>query len=268
MPATLADIQEKYGDSVYPLYKDQMHEPYMECENGNGYLGVVLYDRDQDKIISHLSGKPIKKINKSHLVKYGMNSFDEYRQKFGLNKNVPLQSVYISEKQRHTAVGNIKAKKMNDGGTKRMALKASKIAAIKATSRPAKNTVMWKNKSGLCDAQIAARLTVIKEIVGSPNITSGHVLKYDKKLYYQVYEREGGIKGLLERLNIIPAQEWGHKYDDAFLLGRLRKFVLDNKRIPTSSDFDRGAFYKHFGSWRRAKMMAGLDQLLAEVKAT
>ena len=89
MPATLSDIQRKYGESIYPLYKDTIHEPYMESDTGNGYQGVVLYDEKEDKIISHLSGKPIEKINKSHLLKYGLNSLNEYRERFGLNKNVP-----------------------------------------------------------------------------------------------------------------------------------------------------------------------------------
>ena len=49
MPAILEDIQEKYGEAVYPLYKDEAHEPYMENGKG-GYQGVVLYDKLEDKV--------------------------------------------------------------------------------------------------------------------------------------------------------------------------------------------------------------------------
>jgi hypothetical protein len=68
MPATLADIQAKYGDSVYPLYKDQMHEPYMETDTGRGYMGVVMYSELDDKVMCNECGKWFKKITPQHVI--------------------------------------------------------------------------------------------------------------------------------------------------------------------------------------------------------
>ncbi len=58
------------------------------------------------------------------------------------------------------------------------------------------------------------------------------------------------------------------------LIDSLREYVMKNKKIPLAKDkktdtglsFSIRTYKNHFGSWNRAKMMAGLDQLLAEIK--
>ena len=45
MPVTLFDIQRKYGDSVYPLYKDEMHEPFMENEPSKTNMRGVFHNK-------------------------------------------------------------------------------------------------------------------------------------------------------------------------------------------------------------------------------
>ena len=85
-----------------------------------------------------------------------------------------------------------------------------------------------------------------------------------------IYKREGGIDGLLKYLKIKPAQDWGHKYEDAYLLGALRKYVIDNGEMFQGRPEDNGlpnigTYIKHFGSWRRAKTLAGLNDLLREL---
>jgi len=61
------------------------------------------------------------------------------------------------------------------------------------------------------------------------------------------------------------------RYNESDLIGSLRSFVIKYKRMPYVKDcFDElpsiTTFMHRFGSWNKARIMAGLDQLLAEVK--
>lgn len=97
MPATLNDIQRKYGESVYPLYKDQMHEPYMENDSGFGYQGVVMYDELEDKVQCSICGGWFKLITHTHLKRHGLTSAREYKEIAGINKTTPVCGKGYSE---------------------------------------------------------------------------------------------------------------------------------------------------------------------------
>ena len=63
------------------------------------------------------------------------------------------------------------------------------------------------------------------------------------------------------------------RLNDAKLLASLRKYVITFGRMPTTRELratnnlaSYDAFVNHFGSWNKVKMMAGLDQLLEEMK--
>ena len=272
MTATLADIQRKYGDSVYPLYKDQMHEPYMESNNGIGYKGVVMYDELEDKVQCAECGKWFEALS-THLKIHKLTG-REYKDSNGLFYKVPLCSKKLSNKRSMSAIIHntkrtnlLKGYKHNKGS--RILVNAQQRAALKIQS---------KNKHGLCDAQVAARLLVVRDICGYKkiqDIKSADVRKYDRNLYGNVYEKYGTIKKACKALKLQQSRV-GH-YEDSEVIALLRKFVIVKKRMPrrnhTVNDFVMGTlptekvFVRLFGSFKRAKMMAGLDQLLEEVKA-
>jgi hypothetical protein len=268
MVATLADIQRKYGEGVYPLYKEQMHEPYMDNGKG-GYKGVVLYDESEDKIRCEecggwfLSLAPHIKIHKM--------SGEEYKDEHGLFHNVALCSQKISNAHSSSALKHnsfrknlLKGKKYNKGDTK--FLKASKLMNSKA---------QHKNKFGFCDAQVAARLEVVKEMSSKKRLQSSDIRRHDHNLYLWLRSTYGSISKGCKKFGIKESRHSQEFYEDANLIGLLRKFVIKNKRMPRKNrimnDFCGGilptekVFSRVFGSWRRAKMMAGLDGLLAEV---
>lgn len=137
------------------------------------------------------------------------------------------------------------------------------------------STQQAKNRYGLCEAQIAYRLQVVKELAGVDKlkqIESVDIKKYDHKLWIW-FINHGGIKKAMEKLGVEYKK---FTYSNALLIAGLRKFAMENKRMPICSDLNQKSlnglsgvhcYINHFGSWRRAKMMAGLDQLLEEVKS-
>lgn len=259
MPATLADIQRKYGESVYPLYKDQMHEPYMENDNGIGYKGVVIYDELEDKVQCAECGEWFNELGKHVVSTHGFKDSKEYKQKQGMYLSTPLCSPSVSKK--------ISDRTKGFGGRIKGGHNTTK--GVKPTHHRTKS-MMYKNKYGLCDAQVAARLAIVRDMANG-ELTSGNVRKYDQPLYKHILVKYGTVEAGCAALGIKPSGWNGrNEVGETLLIADLRKYVISQNRIPSSKDnglpHSPTTYRKVFGSWRRAKMMAGLDQLLAEVK--
>ena len=267
MPATLADIQKKYGDTVYPRYKDQMHEPYMDNENEKGYQGVVLYDEKKDKVLCHICGKWFVFLGAHIKDAHGMLS-DEYREVGGLTKGIPLCSPGYSKKRSI----NAKEGKYGEYATN---LKRGRKYPKKPTSKVlkrAKSMMAFKNQYGYCSAQITAGLIAVRVASKKKlarDVTMGDIQKYNRPLASHLIRVYGDTKTVVKKFNLKKYD--GVKFDDVELLEQLRGFVRKNKRKPTNKDRGVGiasysTYLRRFGSFRKAKIVAGLDQLLAEVK--
>jgi hypothetical protein len=269
MPATLADIQVKYGDHVYPLYKDQMHEPYMEEYSSIGYKGVVLYDEIEKKIQCQECGGWYTSLSNHVINGHGITA-REYKKAHNLPIKVPLCSPEYSFIKRKEALKRSLSGRM--GGKKGMKWSKETLEKRRVASKNGKNTVWFKNKFGLCEAQMTYRLSVVQKMSGCEKITTGDIIKYDYKLYSALKEKYGSVLNACDTLEIYSSRKkW--KFLDCDLIAFLRLFVIKNKRIPTYKDLQdkrncapaQTSFSNHFGSWNRAKMTAGLDQLLEEI---
>lgn len=277
MPATLADIQKKYGESVYPLYKDQMHEPYMENDNGIGYKGVVMYDEHEDKVQCHICGKWFQFLP-PHIAKFHKVTAKKYRDDGGINNTAALCSVNYSKQRSELAKSNA----YNSISTQfKKGVPNHNYRAVKP-----KPKMMYKNKFGLCDAQIAARLVIVRDMCGKEDLAdviSTDIEKYDRPLLAAICRKYGNYENASKALGLLylgknsSGGKYGFKkvFNDSMLISGLRHFVIENERIPFARDLSpkkgmglpsQQVYIDNFGSWRRAKMMAGLDQLLAEVK--
>ena len=272
MPVTLFDIQRKYGESVYPLYKDQMYEPYMENNNRIGVKGAVLYNELEDKIQCSRCGKWFEHLQ-AHVRIRHKETLGHYKAHFGINQQTPICSKRVSKMRSKIAEEKLSRYKFNKGhniipsrSSEKRRLELSKMA---------KQSAQTKNKHGLCDAQIAARLVVVRDMVGRErieDITSKDLSHSDINLYQAIRNRFGTFKKACNKLGIEYIGQ--DKYSDSEMIAKLRNFVITKKRLPkTKSDLNAknymptyDAYKSHFDSWQRAKMMAGLDQLLEEVK--
>lgn len=265
MPATLADIQAKYGESVYPIYKELMYEPYVETDTG-GYGGVILYDESQDKIRCEECGKWFTSLEK-HVEKIHSLSVREYKIKYELLLKIPLISRGLSEKR---SIAGLESKKRH--GLPKFPSDKSYRSHLNITRK----TTGFKNKLNLCDAQIITRLEVVRQMGGE--LTTSNLAKYDNKLYKYLIHKYGSVEDTCKKYEIMRTNNSGQalrdRLTDVMIITELRKWVVTHGIIPTYKDMKRKnglpswqTIYNHFGSYRRAIMMAGLDQLLEEVKS-
>lgn len=266
MPATLADIQRKFGGSVYPLYKDEMHEPFMETSSG-GYAGVVLVEENTGNVRCELCGNWYKALA-SHIGRKHHKTSKEYKDEQGLLYSIPLCSKGTSEKLRETAIQRELGKYVQHFKKGHKGFKNNRNGSYR-------QKIMFKNSKGLCDAQIAARLIIVAEMSNKKveELNSGILQKFDPQLYYCLHDRYGTWQIAAKALGLSSPGSGAYKrYEDAYILGCLRSWVIKYRKIPSHSEFEKtgnctkNTILRHFGSWRRAKMMAGLYQLLAEQK--
>lgn len=271
MPATLAenynDIINKYGDEIDIIYKDKMREPFLI--DGYSYKGVMLRDKIEDKVMCHDCGKLLKVINNTHLKTHNYETADEYKMEHGLALYTPLCGISYSRKMSETM---FKTKVSGKSTKSNLPLKPwNSGKKIGNRCQP----ISKKNRHGTCsDAQIKRRLEILASLVNrSP--TQNDAIKFDKGLHHVLQHNYGSWNKGKEKLGFDVykkgQQEGKLDYEDNVLIAILRKYVVDSKKIPKAKDMlnpfpSSSTYITRFGSWRRAKMMAGLDQLLEEVK--
>lgn len=277
MSATLADIQRKYGGEVYPIYKDISYEPYMENVNAGGYVGVVLRDEKKDLILCNICEGWYSQLHTNKHLRVHNITTQEYREKFQILKGVQMQSKRISKMQSKKAMGNKNFLKQHGFSNKKE--RSSFQQKANTESNKSRKTIGYRNFKGYCPAQIIARIKIVESIVGRQPLDFD-LRQYDVRLNRYLRYHFGSCTKGLNYYGFSKQSKKHHKalglkgarYSDVELLGKLRRYVVDNDKQPAYKDFKEGSpsattYINRFGSWRRAKMMAGLDQLLAEVKS-
>lgn len=272
MPATLADIQRKYGNTIDILYKDLNVEPFMENkEFQNAYDGILLYRQVSGKLMCPICKGEYFSLGQHIYAKHGMNS-SEFRDKMGLPVNLPLCNKMVSRKISDSKWGQRKNNTKylpTAKGENSMFIKKYRLAHKKAIKK-FRDSAFFKNKHGYCAAQIKHRLDTVKSLVHKTTlseVTNIDLIKYDNNLYNFLKRNYGTIEKGILKFGLTYVGKF--KYDRVKLITALRNYVVKHHKIPTTKDPgelpDKNTFTKHFGSWRRAIMTAGLDQLLKEV---
>ena len=270
MSATLTDIQEKYGESVYPLYKDRANEPYTEDLNGRP-LGVVLYDEAEDRVICLECGERYERLT-IHILKEHWLTTQDYKDKYGIPKKAPLQNKRLSMINSSTGKRTLRKFRYRKG-IKNPFPKEHRMK-LSLANQASKKTMSHKNLYDLCPEQIKNRLcTVVVQTKknGVQELTNRDLYKYDLDLYTYFARETGSFEKACKEMGIKYLGQL--KYADSDILAALRTFVMNNKKMPrTKADLGREGLPSYdtiklrMGSYRRAQMMAGLDQLLLEVK--
>lgn len=235
---------------IRPLFKAVA--PFMEVKDGQGYVGVIMYDEQDDKMQCHICGQFFSFLAQHVRAKHKISPTD-YKLKYDLPMSIGLCSKAISKERSQ------RPHPKNWGrGTWQKGIKH--IRKFKRENKVA--FVARENKYGLCPAQMFARYQVVESIVGHPP-SIDELLKHDGSLHAAIRKRHGNINrfrssnGLAEKTHQIL-------HPDINIAAILRKKAHELGRIPKSTDFmngqevNRDTVYAHFGSWRAALSYAGL----------
>lgn len=120
------------------------------------------------------------------------------------------------------------------------------------------NCAQFRNVYDSCDLQIKKRFEVVmNQTAHSP--TYSEIQKYDSNLIDIIrrrYKTLNNFKKIIGcSINLPGNKEWSREKVVAWV----RKFMYDNKRIPTSVEFGHKHVYRYyFGSWQQVLQMSGV----------
>lgn len=241
---------------IRPLYKAK--EPFQEVAAGHGFIGVIMYDEDEDKVQCHMCGRWFSFLG-SHL-KSHKTSADKYKMANGLTLKVNLCGKRMSAQRRTQMLDEIQQK-----GRHLAWQKNRKVASQKKRQHGTK-TVQSQNKFGLCELQMKARYEVVRKIVGTMP-TEGHIRKHDHALYSAIERRYKTINKWREHVGDKPMTAAQHsQFPDIDLVASLRRKYAEVGRIPKTKDFQKaakgypqyGTIIERFGSWKAALEVSGI----------
>lgn len=241
---------------IRPLYKSIA--PFMDVKSGYGYLGVVMYDEDEDKVQCHICGKWFSALG-LHVKSAHKTEVDNYKMDHGLSLRTALCSKSLSRSHSKSGLRLYASKKskLTRGtlGKRRHSTETPKIYYME--------TIQAQNARGLCDLQVQGRYDVLKKMVGREP-TYGDYQKHDSKLWATMCARYGTINKFRKYIGGTEMNNSAWRtLPDTTLIAALRSTASRLKRIPKTQDFQNNhpntaTFYRHFGSWSNALRMAGL----------
>ena len=228
-----------------PVYK--VLPPFMKFDGGFGYKGVLLEDKETGKLQCHLCGTLANNLSKHLYHKHKGVSANDYREKVGLNKYVPLMSEQTRKK--------IKNNFLNLTDSKRKEV----IKRLKENNKNAHESGNWKkrektgsiqyqNKYGTCPEQ--AKTQFFKEYkelgrIPTNDEMSGRLrsLVYTRFSSYkealiswgiseQEY-REHFLQGKINSFEARRDQDFFPKYDKDDVKKLYSDFFFEKKRFPT-----------------------------------
>jgi hypothetical protein len=256
-------IKQNYGAEYEILYKESIREPYVP--SGKGIAGAIIYNKETDKVICNDCRKEVSHLGNHIRGKHpNYKGISEYKTKHGLMQKTPLVSRRISETFSRIAIKNHKDGKLHLGG---------ELGLRNPMPRKDKATMQYRNIYDLCDAQIIRRLGVIANMCGKKvsNIDPKDIHRNDPKLYGFLGRKFGSVSKActLYKLNTIEVRD----SEDDELITIMRQFVISNGFIPILNKWIKleyelptyDSYRRRYGSWKRAKQMMGLGELLQDV---
>lgn len=241
---------------IRPLYK--AHEPFMEVKAGFGFMGVLNYDDEADKVQCHECGNYFAALG-GHIKTHKLTA-DAYRIKYGLNFNIALCGTNISAMRREKVTEDF----VNHGSSRPRPGKGKRAAQRHEGTK----TVAQQNKYGLCDLQMKTRYRIVKEIVGKIP-TEADLRVHDHALYSAIERRCGTLNDFRSKIGekVMTTADWQTK-PDIELVAALRRKAKELKRIPRVRDFQKardgypfyGTILKRFGGWSTALRISGIGE--------
>lgn len=224
-------------------------EPFMRFQNGFGFLGVLLFDGESDKVQCHICGEWYISLPHHINAIHGMNA-SEYKQKVGLRQSTAL----IGEKLRSRLISKGLGKRMKN---LRKGKKKSQEVRDKIRKTLQKNMLENKNLHGTCPEQLIDRLQKLCDELG-------RVPAHAEIPFVQALEMTfGSVANAVRMIGLTPRKpgqnirKQNKSFTDEELLKILKDFHTRNGRIPSKSDMarhllpHRDTYVRRFGSWNK-----------------
>lgn len=242
-------------DNVETMFK--VEPPLTPSKSEFGYVGVLLRDRNEDKIQCHLCGGWFTSLAKHVNMKHEL-SCAKYKEEFSLPPNFPLISFGLSERFARNAINNKQIKRLEKS---RKHYKATEFS--KRKQKDYYKTEAYLNSKGLCKKQMLTRYLAVADIVGR-DPSAKELREHDPNLLYAIFRRfNNSLNKFRESYGLMTRGEKYKIMEESEIIGAIRDFVKKHHKVPSSKDFVKGSpnystIVKKFGSFRRALAVSGV----------
>lgn len=262
------DYMVDWPDNVETLYKaepplEKLAEPY------HGFWGTPLINKITGDLQCHICGAWFKNLSVHVNKRHGISARD-YKIAFRL----PLSQALITrESSRRRSEGTREQQKRR--GYRVADNPKAKIwqrKRVKRTKQALSGRLLTKedwfnNKNGACDQQLLRRYAIVSELAGKEIPSKRDFMIYDPKFVPTVWGRYGGLLKFRKKFNLTNLRVWsGSPTTDDNVIAGIRARAVELGRMPVAEDFAKGVspnrstIYRHFGSYRRALVIAFGDE--------
>lgn len=218
--------------------------PFITVPDGHGYLGVVMLDKEADRIQCHQCGEWYQNLAAHVSFKHDLLA-NQYKEKFGLLPGTAL----VNEKMRNQRSDTMtQVREDNPQSTRRSFEQGNKDSGNR---KGWKKPLELKNKYGVCYDQLLFKIKTASDKLGRTPALRELKDEYGGSIMTLVYTTFGSYTNALHILKLTPlASADNPAYNRSALIQILRDFKETNGREPKCTDEKRG-FFPSFGTFKR-----------------
>lgn len=249
---------------LYEHYKDPLQP--IEKGKGFGFYGTVALTDDKTLVQCHICGNLFPSVGQ-HLRKHKVSA-ERYKVMFKLAAQTALISEPVRQMYQEKVVSKLKGKGLPtwlDEYNKKV--QSGEIKHIGTKRKEGGMSLERRNELGICPDQVLEKIKDVADAIGGPpsieDFQKVHGGRYMGTITYLHGSWSAAVKkacGMTRDELRIP--------DNSRLIEDLQAFYYKHKRIPMTSDFNRGMlrnrgiYISRFGSLNNARIEAGLNAVL------
>jgi hypothetical protein len=252
-----------------PLLYENYKEPLKQIEKakGYGYYGTVAMTADKELVQCHICGHLYPNVG-LHIRKHKISA-ERYKEVYKL----AAQTALISEPVRRMYQEKVVAKLANKGKLPPWLKEYNEKVQRGEVKHPGSKrkeggmSLEKRNELGMCPDQVLEKIKDLADKLGKPPSSTEFIEEYHYRFYHSITFQHGSWEKAVKKACGMTRDELRHP-DKERLLQELLDFHEANKRIPMTSDFnrgmlrDRGVYIRTFGSLNNARIEAGLNAVL------
>lgn len=240
-------------------------EPLKKYAGGFGYMGVVSYSKEHDRIQCHICGRLFRNVGSHAKFAHGLTA-QAYKAKVGLSLTTALVGEGTREKliRAHDDIGSFSCRNL----TKKECVEKMKKMSSLAKNKGRKGWSLEKrNENGNCPEQLVDRIKKLQAKIGKRPSAKDYQKEYGS--FQSVITVYGKWNEALRVAGMTTyTDERDIRGDRNYLLEAMRSFYKKHGRTPRPSDGQRGLipchqlYWKKFGSMNKARELAGIPVLI------